>query len=348
MTVPSSLLQIEDLCVHFNTQEGVVRAVDGVSLSLEAGQTLAVVGESGSGKSTLALAIMGLVPESAGTVMGGDVRLEGVSILGMTEKERRAVRGDRIAMVFQEPTTSLNPVYRVGRQVAEPLRVHKSMGRARARLEAVELLRRVGIPEPESRVRCYPHEFSGGMCQRAVIAMAVACEPEVLIADEPMTALDMTTQAQILELLKEIRERSGTAILLVTHDLGVVADMADHVLVMYAGRVVEYGTVEDVFYRPLHPYTWGLLQSLPGRDTQKKSSLRPIAGQPPGLSDLSAGCVYSPRCPLARPECTSGDPVAAEVRSGHRSSCLFAGDRDFFAGLGDLPGQKRVDSKAVE
>jgi oligopeptide transport system ATP-binding protein len=328
------LLEVDDLHMHFFTRDGVVKAVDGVSFTLETSKTLGVVGESGSGKSVTALSIMRLIPEPPGRVVSGDIRFKGESILTMSEKEQRRLRGDRIAMIFQDPMTSLNPVYRIGRQIAEPLRLHKGASRREAWDAAVELLVRVGIPEARDRARDYPHEFSGGMRQRAMIAMALACGPDVLIADEPTTALDVTIQAQILELMQEIQARTESAIIMITHDLGVVADMADHVLVMYAGKPVEYGTADEVFYKPLHPYTWGLLDSLPRHDVDEKGKLCPISGLPPSLINLPSGCSFSPRCGYAKDICRSHAPALVEVDPGHLSSCHFSADAEF---LGQSP-----------
>jgi oligopeptide transport system ATP-binding protein len=328
------LLEVDDLHMHFYTRDGVVKAVDGVSFTLETGKTLGVVGESGSGKSVTALSIMRLIPEPPGRVVSGDIRFKGESILKMTEREQRRLRGDRIAMIFQDPMTSLNPVYRIGKQISEPLRLHKGASRKEAWAAAVELLTRVGIPEARGRARDYPHEFSGGMRQRAMIAMALACGPDVLIADEPTTALDVTIQAQILELMQEIQARTESAIIMITHDLGVVADMADHVLVMYAGRAVEYGAADEVFYRPLHPYTWGLLDSLPRHDVEEKGTLCPISGQPPSLINLPPGCSFSPRCAYAKDICRLESPALVEVSPGHSSACHFSADKEF---LGQSP-----------
>ncbi len=337
------LLELDDLHMHFFTRDGVVRAVDGVSFTLEQGRTLGVVGESGSGKSVTALSIMRLVPEPPGKVVSGDIRFKGESILAMSEKDQRALRGNRIAMIFQDPMTALNPVYRIGKQIAEPLRIHKDLSKADAWTAAVELLDQVGIPQAEERARNYPHEFSGGMRQRAMIAMALACGPDILIADEPTTALDVTIQAQILELMEEIQKRTDSAIIMITHDLGVVADMADHILVMYGGKPVEFGRADDVFYRPIHPYTWGLLESLPRHDVEDKGALSPIKGQPPSLINLPTGCAFSPRCTYAQPLCLVQAPPLVEVDSEHYSSCHFAGEADFIArfegrgGHGDAP-----------
>ena len=323
------VLEVDDLHMHFFTREGVVKAIDGVSFKLESGTTLGVVGESGSGKSVTALSIMRLVPEPPGKVVGGDIRFKGESILAMDVKDQLRLRGNRIAMIFQDPMTSLNPVYRIGKQIAEPLRLHRGLSRQDSMEKAIELLGRVGIPEAKGRARDYPHEFSGGMRQRAMVAMALACDPDVLIADEPTTALDVTIQAQILELMQEIQLKTQSAIIMITHDLGVVADVADHVLVMYAGKAVEYGTADDLFYRPVHPYTWGLLDSLPRHDVNDKGELCPIKGQPPSLIDLPPGCAFSARCPYAKDECRQGEPALADVGGGHFSRCLFSANEAF-------------------
>jgi oligopeptide transport system ATP-binding protein len=342
------LLEVDNLYMHFFTRDGVVKAVDGVTFTLESGETLGVVGESGSGKSVTALSIMRLVPEPPGKVVSGDIRFKGESILAMSEKEQRQLRGNRIAMIFQDPMTSLNPVQRIGKQIAEPLRIHKNMSRDDAMTAAVELLARVGIPQAEDRARDYPHEFSGGMRQRAMIAMALACGPDILIADEPTTALDVTIQAQIIELMQEIQKRTESATIMITHDLGVVADMADHILVMYGGKAVEFGRADDVFYRPMHPYTWGLLESLPRHDVDDKGALCPIKGQPPSLINLPAGCAFSPRCAYAQPTCRSQEPHLVDLEPGHQSACLFAGDPDFVAQfenracyVGSAPGDRQ-------
>ena len=296
---------------------------------MEAGRTLGVVGESGSGKSVTAMSIMRLIPEPPGRVVSGDIRFRGQSILSLSNKEMRRLRGNRIAMIFQDPMTSLNPVYHVGEQIAEPLRLHRNMTHKGAWAEAVELLKQVGIPQADKRACNYPHEFSGGMRQRAMIAMALACSPDVLIADEPTTALDVTIQAQILDLMREIQTRKESAIIMITHDLGVVADMADHIMVMYAGKAVEYATADELFYNPLHPYTWGLLESLPRHDMEDKGALCAIKGQPPSLIYLPLGCAFSPRCPFVKPACREAVPPLVEVEPGHLSSCLFAGSADF-------------------
>lgn len=326
----STLLEVRNLKTHFHTRDGIVKAVDGVNFSLEAGKTLAVVGESGSGKSVTALSIMRLIPQSTGVIgSDSDILFKGESILHMDDAGVRAIRGDRIAMIFQDPMTSLNPVYRVGRQIGESLVLHKGLKKKEADERAVELLDMVGIPNPRDRARDYPHQFSGGMRQRAMIAMALACDPDILIADEPTTALDVTIQAQILELMIALQDRTGTAIIMITHDLGVVADMADDVMVMYAGRQIEAGSADDVFYRSLHPYTWGLLDSLPRHDVSEKGILMPIIGQPPSLINVPPGCAFNPRCPFAKDVCRSTVPPLVPIEDGHSSACLFSEDPAF-------------------
>jgi oligopeptide transport system ATP-binding protein len=326
------LLEVDDLKMYFHTRDGIVKAVDGVSYTLDAGETLGVGGESGSGKSVTALTMMGLIQMPPGKVEGGDVLFKGRSLIAMKDEELRAIRGNDIAMIFQDPMTSLNPVYRIGRQIAEPLRIHQGLSRREAKVRAVELLQLVGIPHPEKRVDDYPHQFSGGMRQRAMIAMALACDPDILIADEPTTALDVTIQAQIIELMQRIQERTGSAIIMITHDLGVVADIADRVLVMYAGRAVEYGTLDEVFYNPLHPYTWGLMDSIPRAGMSEKSELCPITGQPPSLVDVPSGCSFHPRCPYARAVCTTDVPEYRLIDGTHGSACHFSGDPGFVRG----------------
>jgi len=332
------LLRVDDLKMHFHTRDGVVKAVDGVTYTLGKGEALGVVGESGSGKSVHALTMMGLIPMPPGRIEGGDVLFRGRSLVQMPEAEIRKIRGNEIAMIFQDPMTSLNPVYRIGRQLAEPLMVHKGMSKAEAWKRAEELLTLVGIPHAESRVKDYPHQFSGGMRQRVMIAMALACDPDILIADEPTTALDVTIQAQILELMQALQKRTGSAIIMITHDLGVVADMADRILVMYAGRPVEYGTTDEVFYRPLHPYTWGLMDSIPRHDVTQKEALCPIKGQPPSLIALPSGCTFHPRCPYATDKCRSEVPEKRFVAEGHYATCHYAGDEGFVRGEVECAG----------
>jgi len=316
------LLEVDSLRVEFKTDAGTVRAVDGVSLSLAPGERVAVVGESGSGKTVTALAVMGLL-EPPGNITGGDVRLDGRSLPPLPDNEYRRIRGRDIAMVFQDPMSALNPAIRVGAQVAEAITVHDpSVSRAAARRRAVELLERVGIAAAAQRVRDYPHQLSGGMRQRVLLAMALANSPRVLIADEPTTALDVTTQAQILELLDSSRADLGLSVLLVTHDLGVVAGHADRVVVMYAGRIVEEGGVQQVFASPRHPYTRGLLASVP--TANGRGSLTPIPGAPPDLSQVLVGCPFHPRCAFAEAQCLDAVPPLVELADGHCAACVRA------------------------
>lgn len=335
------LLKLDNLKMYFHTRDGIVKAVDGVSYVLNRGETLGVVGESGSGKSVHALTMMGLIPMPPGKIEGGDALLNGKSLVTMREDELRKVRGNQIAMIFQDPMTSLNPVYRIGHQLAEPLMIHKGFSKKEAWKRAAELLTLVGIPHAENRVRDYPHQFSGGMRQRVMIAMALSCDPDILIADEPTTALDVTIQAQILELMQELQSRTGSAIIMITHDLGVVADMADKVLVMYAGKPVEYGCCNEVYYRPLHPYTWGLMDSIPRHDVIEKEALCPIKGQPPSLIRVPTGCSFHPRCPYAQDICRRDVPELRLIEGDHKAACHFAGDPGFdreslaCAGVGD-------------
>jgi oligopeptide/dipeptide ABC transporter ATP-binding protein len=322
----SAVLSVRDLSVEFPTDDGLVRAVDTVSFEVSANETLGIVGESGSGKSVTSLAIMGLLPKSARVT--GEVYLNGESLLTKSDREMREVRGKRIAMVFQDALAALNPVYKVGRQITEAIQVHQSLNDNDARAKAIELLDIVGIPEPARRYGQYPHEFSGGMRQRAMIAMSLANDPEVLIADEPTTALDVTIQAQVLEVFERIQTRTNSALLLITHDLGVVAGVADQVMVMYAGRQVEHGTVDDIFYRTGHPYAQGLLASLPRLDKRAAGErLFRIKGQPPSVIHLPPGCAFGPRCEFAKPGlCDMRRPELVEVGSKHFSSCLRADD----------------------
>lgn len=323
------LLEVDDLKMYFHTEDGVVRAVDGVSYTLDRGETLGVVGESGSGKSVTHMTMMGLIPMPPGKIEGGSVFYRGHDLLNMPEAQMQHVRGNDIAMIFQDPMTSLNPVYKIGKQVGEGLRLHRGYSKEQALKRAVELLDAVGIPEPEKRVNEYPHQFSGGMRQRVMIAMALACDPDILIADEPTTALDVTIQAQIIELMQEMQEKNGNAIVMITHDLGVVADIADKIMVMYAGRPVEFGTADEIFYESRHPYTWGLIRSIPEQATDEKKPLTPIHGNPPALSNLPKGCVFSPRCPFATDKCRAERPERFETGTGHYAACHYAGDADF-------------------
>jgi peptide/nickel transport system ATP-binding protein len=297
--------------------------VDGVSFSLEAGQTLGIVGESGCGKSVTALSIMGLVPRPAGRIAGGEILFEGRDLLMLSAAEMRALRGDRISMIFQEPMSSLNPAFTIGDQISEVLLQHRNLSKAKAKDRGIEMLHRVRIPEPERRYDDYPHRLSGGMRQRVMIAMALACEPRLLIADEPTTALDVTIQAQILDLMRGLREETGTAIILITHDLGVIAELADDVAVMYAGRIVEHSGVERLFAEPQHPYTIGLLGSIP-RLHLEQERLAAIEGQVPGQSASRAGCRFEPRCPFAIARCRTDDPVLVNMEQGHEAACWKA------------------------
>ncbi len=318
------LLDVEDLKVEFRTAEGVFKAVDGVNLRLDRGRVLGLVGESGCGKTMTALSILRLIPSPPGRITGGSIRLDGQDLLGLDERAMRAVRGRRIAMVFQEPSTALNPVLTAGEQVAEMLRVHLKMGRAAAWARAVELLQLVGIPSPDRRARDYPHQLSGGMRQRVMIAMAVACSPDLLIADEPTTALDVTIQAQILALLDDLRRRLRMAMILISHDLGVIAETADEVAIMYAGRIVESATTEALFARPLHPYTIGLMHSLPrfdSSDREGQGRLQAIPGTVPSLAALPAGCTFHPRCDRVMDLCRDRTPALLEAEPSHLVHC---------------------------
>lgn len=316
----SELLEVDELRVSFTTEDGVLEAVDGVSFTLARGEILAVVGESGSGKSVTAQTLIGLT-RGPNTTIAGSVDFDGREITGLDDDALRTVRGEHIAMVFQDPMTSLNPVYRVGDQIIEMIRAHRDVSKAQARGQAVELLRAVGIPHPERRVRDYPHEFSGGMRQRVMIAMALALEPELLIADEPTTALDVTVQAQILRLIEQLNADRGLAVVLITHDLGVVAEVADRVAVMYAGQIVENGTLDEIFYDPQHPYTWGLLGSMTRLDQPRTARLTQISGQPPSLLDPPQGCRFAPRCPHAFDKCVEPPPLEARNGGTHLDRC---------------------------
>jgi peptide/nickel transport system ATP-binding protein len=317
-----AVLDVADLRVEFRTDDGQVQAVRGVSYQLHRGEVLGIVGESGSGKSVTSLGVMGLLPGSAR--VAGSVRFRGKELLGASDSELCRVRGRSISMIFQDPMSSLNPVYPVGYQVAEAIRAHHDVTRDAARTQAMELLAAVGIPNPAQRVDDYPHELSGGMRQRVVIAIAMANHPEVIIADEPTTALDVTVQAQVLDALHTAKVQTGAALLLITHDLGVIAGQADRVLVMYAGRIVEAGTAEEIFYAPRMPYTLGLLGSLPRMD-QRRQRLNPISGAPPSVINMPPGCPFAPRCPLAAPVCEAQEPPLTVVgASGHLSACHFS------------------------
>jgi peptide/nickel transport system ATP-binding protein len=294
-TTPSTFLDVRDLRVHFPTDDGLVKSVDGVSFTLEKGRTLGIVGESGSGKSVTSLALLGLHKNSRARV-SGEIWLEGNELVGLTEAEMRELRGSKISMIFQDPLSALHPFYTVGNQISEAYLVHHKVSKKEARDRAIEMLKRVGIPQPERRFRDYPHQFSGGMRQRAMIAMSLVCDPELLIADEPTTALDVTVQAQILDLISDLQEEFGSAVIMITHDLGVVSQVSDDILVMYGGRRIEYGSVQDVLRHPEHPYTWGLLQSMPSLSGDVNERLNPIKGSPPSLINVPSGCAFNPRC----------------------------------------------------
>ena len=317
-----ALLEIEGLKTQFFTSAGTVRAVDGVDYTVEEGETVAVVGESGCGKSVTALSIMRLVADPPGKITDGQIRFKGTDLVALPEEEMRQIRGRDIGMVFQEPMTSLNPVLSIGRQLTETLETHFGMSREKADERAIELLGLVGIAEPERRLAQYPHHFSGGMRQRVMIAMALACDPKLIIADEPTTALDVTIQAQILELMKNLTREMGVAMIIITHNLGVVARYADRVNVMYAGKIVESGSAEEIYHHPRHPYTLALLKSVPRLDLPRGGKLDPVDGQPPDLARLDDGCAFRPRCKFATDGCAKGVPELGEVRDKHWSRCF--------------------------
>ena len=318
------LLKVDDLSVHFSTVDGAVRAVDGVSFELERGQVLGIVGESGSGKSVTAMTLMGLTRD-VNAHFGGEVQYKGRNLLELSEREMQDYRGNEIGMIFQDPMTSLNPVYRIGEQIVEAIQAHEKVDKRQAKKRAVELLKQVGIPNPDSRVADFPHQFSGGMRQRAMIAMALSCNPDVLIADEPTTALDVTIQAQIIELIDRLKDEFNSAVILITHDLGVVADVADEIVVMYAGRVVEKAATRQLFYDPQHPYTWGLLGSIPRLDRPKQERLHSIKGTPPSLINAPTGCKFRPRCPHAFAKCMEEPRLENRVEEpGHLDRCWLS------------------------
>jgi peptide/nickel transport system ATP-binding protein len=327
------LLEVEDLRVHFETEDGLVKAVDGISYTVDRGETLGIVGESGSGKSVSSLTVMGLT-RARNARISGTVRFNGKDLLGASEEDLRQIRGDDIAMIFQDPLSSLHPFYKVGNQIVEAIRAHRDVSKAQAMDRAVEMLNLVGIPEPKRRAESYPHEFSGGMRQRAMIAMALANDPKLLIADEPTTALDVTVQAQILELIERLQTEFDTAVVVITHDLGVVAEMADEIAVMYAGRIVEQGKVADVFKNPQHPYTRELLRSTISLTT---TGLNFIPGAPPDLVDPPEGCRFHPRCPDAMNVCATKNPVNIERPGGGRLECWLAGPEDQIPSGGKQP-----------
>jgi oligopeptide/dipeptide ABC transporter ATP-binding protein len=321
----AELLQVKDLRTSFFTPEGEVRAIDGVSFEIGEGRTLGLVGESGCGKSVTSLSIMRLVPSPPGRIVGGEIFYRGRDLLKLNKEAMRKIRGNEISMIFQEPMTSLNPVFTVGNQIGEAIRLHQGLGKKETRRKTIDMLRLVKIADPESRVDAYPHQLSGGMRQRVMIAMALSCNPSLLIADEPTTALDVTIQAQILELMKELQQKIGMALLLITHDLGVVAEQADEVAIMYAGKIVERANAQSIYTRPLHPYTVGLLNSLPGAGQKKKKRLAAIPGVVPSPLDLPSGCRFRDRCPRAAAVCADAEPQLVELEPGHWAACHFPG-----------------------
>jgi len=322
-----ALLKVENLKTYFETEEGLVRAVDGVSFELEQGRVLGIVGESGSGKSVMSLSIMRLVPYP-GKIVDGKIYFNGMDITQADEKTMQSIRGNKISMVFQDPMTSLNPVFKIGYQLIEAVLAHREVNVVEAKELAVKALKEVGLPDPEDALNRYPHEFSGGMRQRVMIAMALINNPAILIADEPTTALDVTIQAQILDLMRNLQKEFNSSIILITHDLGVVAEMSDDVIVMYAGRIFEKGKVEDIFYRSRNPYTFSLLASIPRLDLEQKK-LKPIKGNPPSLIKLPSGCAFHPRCEFAKEVCRKKQPELVEVGKEHYSYCHFAGEFEF-------------------
>jgi peptide/nickel transport system ATP-binding protein len=318
-----SFLELKDLRIHFPTDDGLVKSVDGLTFSLERGKTLGIVGESGSGKSVTSLGILGLHKGSHAKI-GGEIWLDGEELVSASQEHVRGLRGKKMAMIFQDPLSAMHPYYTVGNQIVEAYRIHNAVSKQVARKHAIDLLGRVGIPEPGRRVDAYPHEFSGGMRQRAMIAMALSCDPELLIADEPTTALDVTVQAQILDLMRDLQREFDSALIIITHDLGVVAELADDILVMYGGKCIEYGTAEGIFYRPEHPYTWGLLGSMPRLDRERTDRLLPIKGSPPSLINVPPGCAFHPRCPYSDRTHNKADtevPTLMESEGGHLVRC---------------------------
>ena len=321
----ADLIQVKNLRTSFFTPEGEVRAIDGVSFEIGEGKTLGLVGESGCGKSVTSLSIMRLIPSPPGRIVDGEIFYRGRDLLKLNKEEMRKIRGNEISMIFQEPMTSLNPVFTVGNQIGEAIRLHQGLGKKETRAKTIEMLRLVKIADPDSRVDAYPHQLSGGMRQRVMIAMALSCNPSLLIADEPTTALDVTIQAQILELIKELQQRLGMALLLITHDLGVVAERADEVAIMYAGKIVERASAQAIFARPFHPYTVGLLNSLPGTGAKKKKRLDAIPGVVPSPLHLPSGCRFRDRCPKAQTVCAETEPQLLEKEPGHWVACYFPG-----------------------
>ena len=337
------IISAKDVEITFSLRGKKLNAIRKCSLDLYEGETLAIVGESGSGKSVFTKTFVGML-DANGTITGGSILYEGRDMTKFTEKDWLGVRGKKIAMVMQDPMTSLNPLKKIGKQIQESIEHHQGLHGEAAKKAAIEMLAKVGIPDPERRYEQYPHEFSGGMRQRVMIAMALACDPDILIADEPTTALDVTIQAQIIELMQEMQEKNGNAIIMITHDLGVVADMADKIMVMYAGRPVEFGTAEEIFYESRHPYTWGLIRSIPEQAIEEKKPLTPIHGNPPSLMNLPEGCVFSPRCPYATDKCRKQRPERVVTESGHYSACHYSGDPEFLKNAPET-SRTRKDSK---
>jgi oligopeptide/dipeptide ABC transporter ATP-binding protein len=321
-----AILEVRNLKTYFSTDDGIVKAVDDVSFSLAKGETLGIVGESGCGKSVTSLSVMRLIPSPPGRIMAGDILLDSASVLAMGKRELRELRGGRISMIFQDPMTCLNPFLRISTQLVETLQLHQGLDKREAKIKAVEMLRMVGIPHPEKRIDAYPHQFSGGMRQRVMIAMALSCNPEILIADEPTTALDVTIQAQILEIIKELSRKLGTAVILITHDLGVVSGMCDRICVMYAGRMVERGSTDVIFADPKHPYTRGLIRSVPRLDKVTGERLYSIQGTPPSLIDMPECCPFHPRCEHAMEVCRKQYPPETDFGDGHRAHCWLYGE----------------------
>jgi peptide/nickel transport system ATP-binding protein len=320
---PTAFLDVRDLRIHFPTDDGLVKSVDGLSFRLERGRTLGIVGESGSGKSVTSLGVLGLHNRKNAKV-SGEIWLDGQELVGASPDQVRRARGKKMSMIFQDPLTSMNPFHTIGKQIIEAYRLHNDVSKQVARKHAIDMLDRVGIPQPDKRVDDHPHQFSGGMRQRAMIAMSLSCDPELLIADEPTTALDVTVQAQILDLIRDLQKEFNSAVIIITHDLGVVAELSDDILVMYGGRCVEYGAVEDIFAEPEHPYTWGLLGSMPRLDRDRSERLIPIKGSPPSLINVPQGCAFSPRCAYAelnQGRSESERPELREVAPGHRVAC---------------------------
>jgi oligopeptide/dipeptide ABC transporter ATP-binding protein len=320
------ILSVQNLKTYFNTDDGIVKAVDGVSFTLNQGETLGIVGESGCGKSVMNLSVMRLIPSPPGKITGGDIFFHGRSVLAMSEDELRDLRGNKISMIFQDPMTSLNPFLRISTQLVETLQLHQGLSKSEAREKAIQMLRMVGIPTPEKRIDAYPHQFSGGMRQRAMIAMALSCNPEILIADEPTTALDVTIQAQILEIIKDLTVKLNTAVILITHDLGVVSGLCNKICVMYAGRIVERGSTDDLFRDPKHPYTRGLIRSVPRLDKTTHERLYSIPGTPPNLINVPECCPFHPRCEHAMDVCCGRFPEEIDLGSGHWASCWLCSD----------------------